>query len=137
MKFKSLYQISFQIKHFFIENDLEIKYTLSLIMLVDSIIFSMLLLQLFIFHIYLIINGITTYEFIVTPNIKKINPQINILRALPEVIPKAVPQTQLIFHIDHKNTIIELNSSEQQMIQEPQDKHSNSNEIVFNNQILA
>ncbi|CAD8170984.1 unnamed protein product [Paramecium octaurelia] len=123
--------------HFFKENDLDIKYTLSLIMLVDSIIFSMLLLQLFIFHIYLIINGITTYEFIVNPNIKKINPQNNNLRALPENIPKAVPQTQIIFQIDHKNTIIELNSSEQQMIQDPQDKHSNSNEIVFNNQILA
>ncbi|CAD8076929.1 unnamed protein product [Paramecium primaurelia] len=108
--------------HFYKENDLDIKYTLSLIMLIDSIIFSILLLQLFIFHIYLIIKGITTYEFIVNPNIKKINPQFNNPCPNPEVIPKTIIQTQVIFHMHNKNTMYLL-----------QDLFLESNQIVVNN----
>ncbi|CAD8085377.1 unnamed protein product [Paramecium sonneborni] len=118
--------------HFYDENDLDIKYTLSIVMLIDSFIFSILLLQLFIFHIYLRIKGITTYEFIVKSDMKKINPQ-NIV----EGIPNEVCQANIIFPIDNKNTINELNSSEQQIAQVSKEKQNNQTEIVQNNQVLA
>ncbi|CAK74064.1 unnamed protein product (macronuclear) [Paramecium tetraurelia] len=125
--------------HFYDENDLDIKYTLSIIMLVDSSIFSILLFQLFIFHIYLMIKGITTYEFIVKSDIKRINPQINVLNVKPEVLPNGTTQTNLNLQVNNKNTmyLIELNCSEQQLAQEPQEKQGNSTDIVFNNQVLA
>ncbi|CAD8053009.1 unnamed protein product [Paramecium primaurelia] len=123
--------------HFYDENDLDIKYTLSIIMLVDSFIFSILLLQLFIFHIYLSIKGITTYEFIVKPNTKKVNPQINVLNVIPEVIPNEITQKNINIQMDNKNTIIELNCSEQQLAQESQEKQNDQTEIILNNQVLS
>lgn len=53
------------LKHFTNENDLNIKYLLSIIMLGDSSLIVILLLQLLIFHIYLIIKGQTTYDFLI------------------------------------------------------------------------
>ncbi|CAD8082900.1 unnamed protein product [Paramecium sonneborni] len=124
--------------HFYYENDLDIKYILSIIMIVDSFIFWILLFQLFIFHIYLIKKGISTYEFIVKPDIKKINPQNSII-IHAEVIPQGVPQTNLNFQMDNKKTMyqIDLSGSDQQVAQESQEKQINQSEIVLNNQDLA
>ncbi|CAD8186225.1 unnamed protein product [Paramecium octaurelia] len=121
--------------HFTQENDLNVKYILSIIMLVDSTLIVILMLQLLLFHIYLIIKGITTYDFIIKSQFKKILPQFQIG---PQTFQNASKTSQKvineIYGFAKKNTSIEITINQHKMIP---DKQTIQDETIIENQIQA
>ncbi|CAD8092526.1 unnamed protein product [Paramecium sonneborni] len=118
--------------HFTNENDLNIKYLLSIIMLGDSSLIVILLLQLLIFHIYLIIKGQTTYDFLIQNSFKKILPQFQIGPQIFQTASKTnIKVNNEIYGLGNRNTIVDINQSQQKII--PQ---TDQNQIVIENQIL-
>ncbi|CAD8088791.1 unnamed protein product [Paramecium sonneborni] len=119
--------------HFTNDNDLNVKYLLSIIMLTDSSFIVILLLQLLIFHIYLIIIGQTTYDFIIQHQFKKVLPQFQIGPQYFYSASKSILKVNNdLSGLENKNTIIDLNQSQQKII-----PLSNQNEIIIENQILT
>ncbi|CAD8079212.1 unnamed protein product [Paramecium primaurelia] len=121
--------------HFTQENDLNVKYVLSIIMLGDSAFIVILLLQLLIFHIYLIIKGITTYDFIIKNEYKKILPQFQIGHQMFQSASKNnLKASNEIYGLANKNTTVDVNLNQHKTIP---DKPTNQDETIIDNQILT